>query len=210
MGSYAYQCDNGSQFSMMPSEDLATIKIAPDTGAMFTATTLSKVSGSAGARYEGGGIIFVGAGEEVHLTVGNTLLVCDPVPNAEMAPWNWGDAGEGGGIQPELSVIVSENMQGKWQSADDAKFVREFKSGGTVVDWYDGKTVSSGTYTVFAKSSPLAGVTIPLEDNTAYLQLKMTGTQAETLNFKITEVTPEELEMTYLDRGGALRFTAVR
>ncbi len=206
-GEYAYQCENGSQFSMTPSESMAEVTLYAGSQGMFTgAVTVHKMGD--GNHYEGGNIVFGGAGEEVSLTVGNESTVCNPVPNAEMAPWNWGDAGEGGGTQQDVELIVSESIVGKWKSADDAKFVREFKAGGTVSDWYDGKVVSSGSVKVFTSVNPFA-VAFPLEMGVVYVQLVMGGTQAQTLNFKLNRLTPEELEFTYMDRGGVLRFVAV-
>ena len=57
------------------------------------------------------------------------------------------------GSKPATEQVVSENMQGKWQSNDDAKFVREIKADGTFVDWYDNETTSTGTYKVFTKAN---------------------------------------------------------
>lgn len=214
MGDYAYTCDNGSQFSMTPSENMAEVTLSAGSQGMFTGTvTLHKMGD--GNHYETTDpastlIVFSGAGEEVMLQVGSESTVCNPVPNADMAPWNWGDAGEGGGsTQPDASLVVSESIVGKWQSTDDAKFVREFKDGDRVVDWYDGKQVSSGLFVAFEKKNA-PKVAFPLVENRVYLQLTMTGSQADTLTFSVNKLTPEELELTYLDRGGVLRFKAVK
>lgn len=216
MGSYAYVCDNGSEFTMIPTADMTSIKIAPGTNATFVATMLTEVESSAGARYEGGGMIFVGAGEEVQLTTGGTTLICNPVPSTDMAPWNWGDAGEGGGsVQPDVRLVVGESVMGKWQSTTDAKFIREFKAfsetslSGQVVDMYDGKQVSAGTYIVFNTENSLQ-VAFPLMSDKTYLQITMSGTQAEKLNFSVNKLTPETLELTYMDRGGVLTFKAIQ
>ncbi|MBI2610325.1 hypothetical protein HYW60_00090 [Candidatus Kaiserbacteria bacterium] len=39
---------------------------------------------------------------------------------------------------------------------------------------------------------------------------ELQGTRADTLNFSVNKLTPEELELTYMDRGGVLRFTKVQ
>ncbi|MBI5456944.1 hypothetical protein HY969_04385 [Candidatus Kaiserbacteria bacterium] len=212
--SYPYTCDNGSEFTMAPSDNLSTIQISAGSQGAFTGTaTLASVASNAGARFEGShmgqNITFVGAGEEVQLTVGNALMICNPKPSQDMAPWNWGDAGEGGGVKQDVTVIVGESIVGKWQSVDDASFVREFKTGGKVSDWSNGKVVSTGTYTVFSSEKPVT-VSFPIQANAAYLQLTMQGTQADKLNFKVNKLTPEELELTYMDRGGVLRFKAAQ
>lgn len=214
LGSYTYSCSNGSQFGMEPSADMSSIKLSAGSQGMFSGdVTLTQVG--EGARYEGsvlgGPVVFVGAGEEVQLSVGSETAVCSPVPTQEMAPWNWGDAAEGGGsVKQDTSLIVTENMLGKWQSTDDAKYVREFKAKDVVVDWYDGKTVSTGLWVAFTKAQAPKIFPYSMDTSSVYLQLTMTGTQADTLNFKISKVTPEELQLTYLDRGGVLRFKRVQ
>lgn len=216
MGTYAYRCDTGVEFSMSPNADVSAIGLTPGANATFSATTLASVESAAGARFEGGGMIFVGAGEEVQLTVGGKTLICNPVPSTDMAPWNWGDAGEGAGsVQPDVRLVVGESVMGKWQSTEDAKFIREFKAfsetsmSGTVTDWYDGKQVSSGTYVTFDSKNKLT-VPFPVMADKVYLQLTMQGTQAEKLNFSVNKLTPEALELTYMDRGGVLTFKAVK
>ncbi|HEY4488591.1 MAG TPA: hypothetical protein VJB97_03675, partial [Candidatus Paceibacterota bacterium] len=119
MGTYPYQCDTGGRFSMSPSADMSSITLIPKDASFAGTVVLSRISSTAGARYEGGGIVFIGAGEGVQLTVGNTTEICNPVPNSETPPWNWGDAGEGGGVKQDASLIVSESILGKWQSVDD-------------------------------------------------------------------------------------------
>ncbi len=71
------------------------------------------------------------------------------------------------------------------------------------------KVVSSGTWQVYTKDKPLS-VSFPLESDTAYVQLATTGTQAEKLNFKVGKLTPETLELVYMERGGTLTFTSVK
>lgn len=208
MGSYSYVCDNGSEFTMTPSSDMASVELTAGSQGMFTGVVTVHKMGE-GNHFENETIVFSGAGEEVRLEVGNESTVCNPKPNPDMAPWNWGDAGEGGGVKQDVTVIVSESIVGKWESVDDATFVREFQAGGKVVDWSGGKTVSSGTYVVFTKEKPVT-VAFPIAADSTYIQLTMQGTQAEHLNFKFNKLTPEELELTYMDRGGVLRFKAVQ
>ncbi len=213
MGSYAYSCDNGSEFTMAPANDVSSVTISAGSQGMFTGT-VTLTGDNTGTHFEGTlgtqKITFDGAGEEVRLMVGSNATICSPVANADAAPWNWGDAGEGAGsVKQDASLIVSESIVGKWQSADDAKYVREFQTGGKVQDWYDGKVVSSGTFTAFTSVNPIK-VSFPLQAGTVYLQLKMSGSQADTLNFKLNTLSPEALELTYMDRGGVLKFTAVK
>src|SRR3989344_8920106 len=58
LGSYAYSCDNGSQFTMAPSADMSSVKLSAGSQGMFSGdVTLSNIAGAEGARYEGGGSI---------------------------------------------------------------------------------------------------------------------------------------------------------
>src|SRR3989344_8149457 len=113
-------------------------------------------------------------------------------------------------VKQDTSLIVTESMLGKWQSVDDAKYVREFKEKDAVVDWYDGKTVSTGLWVVFTKEKAPKVFPYTMDTSSVYLQLTMTGSQADTLNFKISKMTLEELQLVYLDRGGVLTFKRVQ
>lgn len=209
MGSYAYLCNNGVEFSMEPSADVSSVRVIPGANATFSAATLATVESSSGARFEGSGMTFVGVGEEVQFTANGMLMICNPKPSQDMAPWNWGDVGEGGGVKQDASRIVSESIVGKWQSVDDEKFVRELKSDSTAQDWYENKVVTDGLWVAFTKMNA-PEVSFPLEEDAVYLQMTMKGTQADTLTFKLSKLTSDELELIYMDRGGALRFRAVK
>ena len=214
LGAYPYACENGAEFTMTPSSDMSSITLTAGSQGMFTGNViLNQATSTAGARYEGSTagntVVFIGAGEGVQLTVGSETTTCDPKPNPDSPPWNWGDAGEGGGVKQDVGLIVSESIVGKWQSIDDAKFAREFKSGGVAVDTYEGKDVTNGTWKVFTKDNPIT-VSFPLEASAVYIQMTLQGTQADALNFKLGKLTPEELELVYMDRGGVLKFKSVQ
>ena len=61
----------------------------------------------------------------------------------------------------------------------------------------------------FEKGVNAPEVPYPLEEGKVYIQMTLTGTQADTLNFKLVKLTPEELELIYMDRGGTLRFQSI-
>lgn len=169
--------------------------------------TLSRVDGP-GQRFEDDEYLYVFAGEEVTVTTkaSGTSIVCSQPFDANNAPVNFGDRGEGGGERQDVVLIVSESIVGRWDSANDAQFSRQFNNGYEVVDIYGGEVVSRGTFAVFTRERPLS-TSFPLEEGVVYVQLRMTGVQGETLNFKLNKLTPEELELTYMERGGVLRFT---
>lgn len=112
-------------------------------------------------------------------------------------------------MKQDISLIVSESIAGTWQSNEDAKFIREFKADGTAADWYDKKIVSEGTWKAYTSESGVE-TAFPQERDTVYIQMVMQGTQGEALNFKLVKLTPEVLELIYMERGGGLGFKRVR
>lgn len=210
MGTYAYMCGNGSQFTMTPSADVSQLTLEAGSQGMFTGTVTLHKMGDANHFETTSGtlIVLTGAGEEVDLTVGEETTTCNPVPSSEMAPWNWGDPAEGAGMDQDSVAAVNANIVGKWQSTDDAKFTREFRSDFTVVDSYDGEANLDGLWVAFTKMNA-PEIVFPLEENTVYLQITEKGTPQDTLTFKLVKLTPEELELIYMDRGGSLRFKKI-
>lgn len=208
LGTYAYICNDGTEFSATPALDMASLVITPSAKANFSKSTLLHTAGT-GARYEGEGLIFIGAGEGVSLTANGATLSCNPKPSTESPPFNFGDSDEGGGVKQNLVMIVGDNLKGKWVSVDDPKFVREFADMGVVWDFYDGKQVTDGRFQIFSKTQPL-DVPFTIAENTSYIQIVADGSQTEKLNFKVNKLTPEELELAYMDRGGVLKFKSVK
>ncbi len=151
------------------------------------------------------------AGEEVTVSDINsgTDTVCTQPLDSNNAPYNFGDEGEGDGSQQDLSTTVGENILGVWKSVDDQKFTRTFQSDGTFIDSYEGRADTKGDWIVFMDNSGLV-TNFALEPNTVYLRLLVDSPTNETLHFKVSKVTPEELELIYMERGGTLLFTAVK
>lgn len=199
-------CDDNSHFiaEFAPQN---TVTIIVDGATLATA---SRVDGD-GQRFENDTHVYVFAGEEATVTdkAANTSTSCSQPEEPNNAPVNFGDAGEGGGSQADLSAAVSASIIGKWQSIEDGKFAREFKDGGVVVDTYTGSAPISGTFKVFTNDNPIAGLPFGLDEGVVYLQITQPGTQEEKYNFRVSKVTPEELELVYLDRGGLLQFRKV-
>lgn len=102
------------------------------------------------------------------------------------------------------------NITGKWQSTDDSKFVREFNTDDTYTDSYDNEADSSGRWIVFTEKDAPKAFPYPMDSDAVYLQLTLAGEQTETLNFKVSTLTTDTLQLIYLDRGGALNFTRVQ
>lgn len=94
MGTYAYQCADGSQFSMSPSDDMSEIRLEPGAGASFEAAALSRMGEGnvfETVFVEGENITFSGNGETVTLLVGEKETTCTPVPSTDSPPFNFGD-----------------------------------------------------------------------------------------------------------------------
>lgn len=209
-GTYPYQCDTFS-FWMLPNADLTELTVVPGSGAGFSKTVLMPDTNAGGVAFKGGDLRLVGAGESVDLSVQGVGHQCSPVPNPDAAPLNWGDPADAGSIKPDVRVVVGETMQGRWRSTEDAKFTRAFLEQGNVVDRYSGEVVSTGTYAVFTKNlPPIEPPQFPLEDNAVYVQLTMSGSQSEVLNFKVSlNAEGDQLTLIYMDRGGATTYTRV-
>lgn len=113
-------------------------------------------------------------------------------------------------MKQDTSLIVSESIVGKWQSTQDPKSVREFKSDGTMVDIYDGKVVSTNLWVAFTKANAPKMVAFPIEEGAVYIQATEKGTAQDTLDFKVVKLTPEELELIYMTRGGVLTYKSIK
>ncbi len=93
-GTYAYSCSNGVQFEMTLYSGLPSVALKAQGSAPFTEVTLDRVSGGAYATPDGE-VALVGDGETINLTVGAVNMTCNPIPDGDNAPFNWGGAGEG-------------------------------------------------------------------------------------------------------------------
>lgn len=173
--------------------------------------TLPRVNGL-GQRFEDASYTYVFAGEEASVTNKTTKknTTCEQPKDPNNAPMNFGDTGEGAGTtQPDVSLVVKENIVGVWKSTQDTKFTREFTNSGAVIDYYDNKSVTTGTWQVFTEAKPLA-VSFPLEKTAIYVQMKTSEDPNGTLNFKLMKLTPETLELVYMERGNTNTFTRTK
>jgi len=103
-----------------------------------------------------------------------------------------------------LVQAVKSGIIGEWKSSTDAKFSRRFTTE-KVVDIYAGKVISDDTWDIFTKEN-LYNISFAVELNTPYLQIV---TDSGSMYFKVNKVTPEELELIYMDKGNILKFTKV-
>lgn len=113
------------------------------------------------------------------------------------------EVGEGQNI--DIAAAARANIVGGWQSTDDPNFIRSIRGDGVVEDLYDGQEPFLGSWTVFTSASAPENFAYPLEDSVPYLRI--VDDTGLVLDFKIAKLTPEDLVLIYLDRGGALSFT---
>lgn len=173
--------------------------------------SLNRVAGTDLYLYEDASFAYTFAGEEVRVVdkVRGAETVCSQPFDPNNAPHNFGDLSEGGDEQPDPSLVVRESIEGKWQSTDDENFTREFQSGGLAVDGYTGSENTTGTWEVFSSETGIE-TPFPQEDGAVYLKMVMGEMSEEIFYFKIGKLTPDELELVYLDRGGVLTFTSLQ
>ncbi|MBI1833522.1 MAG: hypothetical protein HYR90_01725 [Candidatus Andersenbacteria bacterium] len=109
---------------------------------------------------------------------------------------------------PKLDA-TEQMLVGVWGNDDDINFSREFKADGTVVDSYigdNGPTSTTGTWTVFDATST-EPVTFQLNNFDSYVKMMMDG---DALYFRVSKISTDQLELIYMERGGALRFSKVQ
>lgn len=212
--SASFACKDGTHF-IAEFPNAAQLRVVVDGN---IARVLSRVNGL-GQRFEDSTCAYVFAGEEATVTNKGTkkTTTCEQPMDPNNAPMNFGDAGEGTGanagngtgVQPDVTLIVQQNIVGTWKSTQDAKFTREFTSAGAVIDYYENKEVTKGTWQIFNEAKPLK-VSFPLEKTALYVQMTTAEDPNGTLNFKLIKLTPESLELVYMERGGTNTFTRIK
>lgn len=137
--------------------------------------------------------------EEVHVISlqSKKLLRCVEQTSPDRWPVNFGDTGTGGGHQINMDLIdtTKANLVGKWQSTDGRKY--EFTKGGTIVNTTDSSNTIYYGWAVLV-DGVFVKVNFTLEPGTPYLQIYDQSTMITkplTRSYKISKVTPEELEL---------------
>ncbi len=95
-------------------------------------------------------------------------------------------------------------LAGGWISADDVAYEVNFAGDGTVVESYGGASVSTGTYKFAASPDGYTDLEHGSENPHAFLLEDIDG---EKYAYRVSKITPERLELTYLERGNTLTFT---
>lgn len=203
-----FNCENGSSLLATFGADMKEMKIAmngkapetwPNTGDELTPYRFGDTT-----------VTYTFVGEQVIVAnlESGTNFACRQPFDPDNAPYNFGDAGEPGAETPDIVDSVLRNIIGSWRSRDDAKFVREFKEGGVIVDRYEGTEDTAGTWSAFAASEDIE-TPFTQTPNAVYLRVVMNDFPEEVLYFELAKLTPEELELYFLGAGGVLSFTRI-
>jgi membrane-bound inhibitor of C-type lysozyme len=111
------------------------------------------------------------------------------------------------GRDPRI-VMAETSLVGKWSAEDDRNFEREIKGDGTVTDSYgspDGEVKSYSKWELFTSDNPPAGVEFQLNNKDVYV--KQTDGRTDSVTFyRVMSVTPTELELVNMTKGGGTRF----
>lgn len=199
--SASFSCKNGSYF-IAEFATSTSVNIIVD-GQLIR--TVASVEGE-GQRYEDASRLYVFVGEEATLTnkTNNTTTTCIQPFDPNNAPVNFGDDGEGAGVAQDAKVAIRENILGKWQSDDDATFIREFKNG-SVIEWRNNEVITQGTWRVFTEADEVE-TSFSQADDEIYVQIVINKEEAKVRTYRINMLTPEILTLTYMEEGGTTAF----
>ncbi len=112
---------------------------------------------------------------------------------------------------PDIALVASESIVGTWQSDRDEKSTRIYSSDGTLAELYDGRELSRGTWKAFTAEKPIEGVTVTLEADTVYIQETLVNeVETATHNLQVEKLTPENLELVYVEGVGSLAYTSIK
>lgn len=156
---------------------------------------LPQVEGS-GYRFENTDYTYVFAGEGVTVTdkATNTVRICAQPFDPNLAPFNFGDVAEGGGDAVHVVTLVAESLVDRWQSADDATFIREF-SATAFVDYINNNENQRGTWSVSIPESQDAPIALG-EEQLVHLDIATSQNGESTIeHFVVTSITADVLTL---------------
>lgn len=206
----SFICDAGPSFIADFAVDMSSVSIV--VAGVVERTLQNTGDDLTPYRFSDSLFTYTFAGESATVTdhTSNTSTVCRQPFDPNNAPYNFGDAGEGGGSeQNNPAAAVNENILGMWRSLDDQRFNREFRADGTFLDIYEGASDTVGVWRAYNGRNLPEPVDFEPENNAVYLILTDDITPELVMYFLVAKLTPEEMELVYMDRGGVLRFTYV-
>jgi len=152
-------------------------------------------------------LIAIAAGGYIFLSQRQNTNMEQPI-----APIHSDDVADSETVKPDIALVASESIVGTWQSDRDEKSTRVYSSDGALVDMYDGRELSRGTWKAFTAEKPAEGVSIDLELDTVYIQESLVANEVgtTTLNLQVEKLTTENLELVYTESAGSLTYTRVK
>lgn len=207
----SFICEDGSNFIANFSADMNSVSVVE---AGEVRLTLQNTSDNAiPYRFADNSHTYTFIGEEVVVkeeSSGRTFVCRQPFdPNN--APHNFGDVSEDKEeVETDATLAVSQNILGTWRSLDDQRFNREFRADGTFTDSYEGDRDTRGVWRVYTGDTlPKESLTFEPANDETYLMLTDDITPELVMHFRLDKLTSEELEMTYMEGNGILRFVFV-
>lgn len=205
--SASFLCADGRTRFEATFPDATKVDLARD-GVVFR--TLPRVEG-AGERFEDDEYTYIFAGEEVEVITKatNSTITCSQPIDSENAPVNFGDRGEGAGIEQDLAAITTQNILGTWQDSTDTRLLREFKTNGVFIDSRDGTLISRGEWKVFTDEDAPA-VSFEVKPGRVYMTITTADAPGDTTYIKVNNLTPEQLHLVSMDRPGMSFYSRVQ
>lgn len=108
-------------------------------------------------------------------------------------------------VSSVLSPSATELIIGTWTSVDDASYQMTFAPNGALTELYAAENIATGTYT-FAPS-PIGYVEEDFSATDEAANYLLEDIDGERYAYRIQVVSPERLELVYLERGNTLSFT---
>lgn len=92
LGTYGYRCEDGTEFTMLPSEDGSSVLVVPASNVeRIHKSALKRVESENGAKFAAGDLTFFAHGETVELSGESFATKCSPLSVSDQAPFNFGD-----------------------------------------------------------------------------------------------------------------------
>lgn len=178
----SFECTDATKFTVeFPTEDEASIKVDGKV-----VRTLSYVG--PGLTFDGPGYTYAFSKEGATVTDKATKkkVTCTQPAGAEVV--DFGDAN----AKQDATSIIKTSLTGKWKGLDAVTSSIEFTTSGTAVETdAAGQTTLSGKYTLFTKANAPKGFVA--QANIVYIQIKGTGTNTQTVYYKVGEIEADML-----------------
>ncbi|MFZ2556199.1 MAG: hypothetical protein WAZ27_03980 [Minisyncoccia bacterium] len=105
------------------------------------------------------------------------------------------------GAQEDLTLIATDALIGTWQDSTDTGLVREFKTNNVFIDSRDGKVITRGEWKVFTDENAPA-VSFEVKPGRVYMTMTTRDAPGDTMHIKVNNLSPEQLQLVYMDRPG--------